>query len=80
VDFVHDFLLNFFYFVDHCLDQPFTFMLSSVDLAVWPLDPADGRCKISCHSVMLTILDEGDDIADVFLVANLFVLSILINT
>jgi len=55
------------------------FVVSALDLAFRSLDPTEGDGEIDRHEDMLVTVDEGDAIGDIFLVADLVILCVLVE-
>ena len=52
---------------------------SSFNFALWAFDPADGCGKIDGDEEKLLVVDEGDEVADIFFEADLVVIGLLVE-
>jgi hypothetical protein len=79
VHFTGNFFLYIFDLFSEGLGDHLAFLGSAIEKAVWPFDPAEGSCEVDCERDMLSLLDEGDDVGNILLVADFFVFGILTN-
>jgi len=57
-----------------------TFTITALDFAIWRFNPAHRSGKINSHKEMIVVVDERNGVADIFMVANLMILCILVES
>ena len=76
---VRNLLLSLLDLFSKGLDLPITLMPSALDLAFGSFDPTERNGEIHRHEHVLVVVDEGDGIAEIFLVADLMVFCVLVQ-
>lgn len=75
-----DFGFYVLYLFDEGLEDSFTTLGSSLNFAIWSFNPADRSSKVYRHHDVSIVVDEKNRMADVFFIADLMILSILVES
>lgn len=62
------------------LEYPCALLVGALNFAFGAFDPADGGSQIYSHEDMLLIIDEWDGVGDIFFIADLMILRILVES
>jgi hypothetical protein len=79
MQFVRNLLLGLFDLFGKGFDLPVTLMPGAFDLAFWSFDPTERDGEVNRHEHVLVVVHEGDGVAQIFLVTNLMVFSVLVE-